>query len=887
MLHSKLTALSFLPPCAPEAYRRYASLELCVPLLQPLSLFSRSISVALSVAGALLVVVPAMAGDATLVHPEQWPQAASPLPPDPAIESRIHALLTKMSVEDKVGQMIQADIKYVTPDDVRQYRLGSILAGGNSKPPGQPYPIATQWQALSDAFYRASMDTSRGGLAIPVLFGIDAVHGHNNLVGSTLFPQNSALGATRDPQLIHDIGEVTAQELRASGISWTFAPTLTVPQDVRWGRSYEGYSQNPALVAQYAAAVIGGLEGKAGTPQFLDTGHVIATAKHFLGDGGTHDGKDQGDARISEATLRDIHAAGYAPAIKAGVQVVMVSFSSWNGVKMAGNTSLITGVLKERMGFDGIVLGDWNAHGQVPGCANEDCAAAYNAGLDMLEAPDSWKGLYKNTLAEVKAGVIPMSRVDDAVTRILRVKMRLGMFEAGLPSANPLAAKSAQVIGSPSHRDVARRAVRESLVLLKNNQAVLPIDPRKRILVAGDGADNISKQNGGWTLTWQGTGLTNANFPGATSIWAGLQAQVKSAGGIAELSVEGEYKQKPDVAIVVFGEDPYAEFQGDLPNLAYRPGNDHDLDLIRKLRGQGVPVVAVFLTGRPLWMNREINAADAFVVAWLPGSEGEGIADVLLRTGDGHVAHDFHGKLAYAWPRNALQIPVAAAAKGERPQFPYGFGLTYADSQKTGTLSEEPGLVLSSAQAGVYFTRGKPAQDFVVSLTGANGAVTNVVATPAVTADGSLHISALDYKAQEDARSLSWSGTGNGVASVELVAPAPLDVDRETNGDVLLVATLRVDTVSPGDTSTIGIGCGAGCSGQVTVGPQLAALPKAQWLKVGIPLKCFRDAGANMSKVDRPFQWSSHAGTQIAITDVSLSTVADRTLTCPTHGDKP
>ena len=887
MLQCKLTALSFLPRSAPEAYRRYASLELCVPLLQPLSLFSRSISVALPLAGALLMTVPAMAGDATTVHPEQWPKGESPLPPDPAIESRIRALLTKMSVADKVGQMIQADIKYVTPDDVREYRLGSVLAGGNSKPPGQPYPVASQWQALSDAFYRASMDTSRGGLAVPVLFGIDAVHGHNNLVGSTLFPQNSALGATRDPALIHEIGEVTAQELRASGISWTFAPTLTVPQDVRWGRSYEGYSQNPALVAQYAAAVIGGLEGKPGTPQFLDGGHVIATAKHFLGDGGTHDGRDQGDARISEATLRDVHAAGYAPAIKAGVQVVMVSFSSWNGVKMAGNKSLITDVLKQRMGFDGIVLGDWNAHGQVPGCTNEDCAAAYNAGLDMLEAPDSWKGVYKNTLAEVKAGVIPMSRVDDAVTRILRVKMRLGMFEAGLPSTNSLATKSAEVVGSPAHRAVARRAVRESLVLLKNNGGVLPIDPRKRVLVAGNGADNISKQNGGWTLTWQGTGLTNANFPGATSIWAGLKAQVDAAGGSAELSVDGDYKQKPDVAVVVFGEDPYAEFQGDLPNLAYRPGNDHDLELLRKLRGQGVPVAAVFLTGRPLWMNREINAADAFVVAWLPGSEGEGIADVLLRTREGRVAHDFRGKLAYAWPRSALQVPVAAVAQGERPQFPYGFGLTYADAGNTATLPEDPGLVLSSAQAGVYFTRGKPAQDFVVRLTGANGVAMKVAATPAATPDGSLHISALDYKAQEDARSLSWTGAGPHAASVELVAPAPLDVERETNGDVLLVTTLRIDALAPGDTSTIGIGCGAGCNGWVPIGSQLSALPKGQWLSVGIPLKCFRDAGANMSKVDRPFEWSSHSGGQIAITDVSLSTVADRALACPTHGDKP
>lgn len=856
-----------------------------VPLLRS-SLFLRRLSSTLPFAGALLTAVPALAGDAAAVHPEQWPKAQSPLLPNPVLEARVKALLASMSVEDKVGQMIQADIKYVTSDDVRAYRLGSVLAGGNSKPEGQPYPDGKQWQALADAFYRASMDTSRGRPAIPVLFGIDAVHGHNNLVGSTLFPQNSALGATRDPQLIHDIGAVTAQELRASGISWTFAPTLTVPQDVRWGRSYEGYSQHPALVAQYAAAMVGGLEGKAGTPEFLDAGHVIATAKHFLGDGGTQDGKDQGDARISESTLRDIHAAGYAPAIEAGVQVVMVSFSSWNGVKMAGNKPLITDVLKGRLGFDGIVLGDWNAHGQVPGCTNEDCPVAYNAGLDMLEAPDSWKGLYKNTLAEVKSGVIPMSRVDEAVTRILRVKMRLGMFEAGAPSTNPLAVRSAEVIGNPAHRALARRAVRESLVLLKNDRSVLPIDPRKHVLVAGDGADNLSKQNGGWTLTWQGTGLTNANFPGATSIWAGIKAQVSAAGGSAELSVDGDFTQKPDVAIVVFGEDPYAEFQGDRPNLAYRPGNDRDLDLLRKLRGQGVPVVAVFLTGRPLWMNREINAADAFVVAWLPGSEGAGIADVLLRGRDGRIAHDFHGTLSYPWPRRAIQGPSVAGAGGEQPQFPYGFGLTYAAAGNTGTLSEDPGITLSSQQAGVYFTRGKPAQDVVVRLTGANGVAMDVAATPAATADGSLRIGALDYKAQEDARSLSWSGNGAGAASIELVASAPMDVERETNGDVLLVTTLRVDALAPGDDATIGIGCGAGCGGQVAVGSQLAALPKGQWLRVGIPLKCFREAGANMGKIDRPFEWSSHSGGTVAITDVSLGTVADRTLSCSARANE-
>lgn len=839
------------------------------------------LALSVTLAGALIMPIHfVLAGDtAATVHPDAWPRVRSPLPPDPALEARVKALLAKMSMEDKVGQMIQADIKSVTPDDVREYRLGSILAGGNSGPDGGQYGTAAQWQKLSDAFYRASMDTSGGRLAIPVLFGIDAVHGHNNLVGSTLFPQNSALGNARDPQLIHAIGAVTARELRASGINWTFAPTLTVPQDGRWGRAYEGYSENPALVAQYAGAVIEGLEGKVGTPQFLDADHVIATAKHFVGDGGTKDGKDQGDAEVSEAVLRDVHAVGYPPAIRAGVQVVMVSFSSWNGVKMAGNKGLITDVLKQRMGFGGIVLGDWNAHGQVPGCTNEDCPVAYNAGLDMLEAPDSWKGLYRNTLAEVKSGVIPMSRVDDAVSRILRVKLRLGMFEAGLPSANPLVRDSAKVIGSAEHRALARRAVRESLVLLKND-GVLPIDPRKHVLVAGDGADNISKQNGGWTLTWQGTGLTNTNFPGATSIWAGIRDQVQAAGGSAELSVEGKYKRKPDVAIVVFGEDPYAEFQGDLPNLAYRPGNDHDLDLLRRLRQQGVPVVAVFLTGRPLWVNREINAADAFVVAWLPGSEGEGIADVLLRTRDGRIAHDFHGRLAYSWPRTAVQIPLAGGKAHYDPQFRYGFGLSYAEPGKGGKLSEDPGIALSSARAGVYFTHGKPAQGFVLQLTGANGADSNVTATPSVTADGTLRVGALDYKAQEDARSLAWSGGGK--AQAALVAPAPLDVERETNGDVMLVTTLRVDALSAQGAS-IGVSCGSGCGAQLPIGTQLTALPRGQWLSVGIPLKCFRDAGADMSKLDRPFEWTSSTGERIAVAEVSLGTVADHTLDCTAH----
>lgn len=829
----------------------------------------RLASTVLATACVALLTGGAIAAGDTAVHPGQWPQATWPLPKDAALEQRVASLMAKMTVEEKVGQLIQADILSVTPDDVRKYRLGSILAGGNSKPNGQLLANADQWKSLADAFHRAAMDTSGGHVAIPLLFGIDAVHGHNGTVGATLFPQNSALGATHDPELMREIGAATAEEVRATGLNWTFAPALSVPQDVRWGRSYEGYSQDPKLVAQYAGATVEGLQGKVGTPQFLDGVHVVASAKHFLADGGTKDGKDQGDAQISEAVLRTVHAAGYPPAIDAGVQSVMTSFSSWNGQKMHGNKALITDVLKGRMDFQGFVVGDWNAHGQVPGCTNEDCPVSFNAGIDMLMAPDSWRGLYDHTLAEAKSGAIPMSRIDDAVARILRVKFRAGLFEAGLPSSNPLAVKSADVVGNAAHRAIARRAVRESLVLLKNNGGLLPLDPRKHILVAGDGADNISRQSGGWTLTWQGAGLKNANFPGAQSIGAGIAEQVKAAGGTVEIAADGHHAGKPDVAVVVFGEDPYAEFQGDIPNLLYRPGDDHDLEVIRHLRGEGIPVVAVFLSGRPLWMNREINAADAFVAAWLPGSEGGGVADVLLRTRDGKVAHDFHGKLSFAWPRSAVQ------GQGD-PLFPLGYGLTYADHGTLPALPEVSGISGEQIPVGNYLERGKPVHGYTFTLTGANGVAVPGDVSPAATADGALRMTALDYKAQEDARRFTWS---KGDAQLTIGARAAMDLDRETNGDVLLITTLRIDAL-PGKDAWIGMGCGKGCQGRVELGSQLATLAPGQWLRIGVPLKCFRKAGADMHHIEQPFAWGAGKGAEVAISRAALGTDADQVMEC-------
>ncbi|THD07939.1 glycoside hydrolase family 3 protein [Rhodanobacter lindaniclasticus] len=810
------------------------------------------------------------------VHPALWPQGHWPLPPDAELEQRVRALMAKMSLRDKVGQVIQADIGSVTPEDVRKYRLGSILAGGNSKPGGGRVAGPAKWLALSDAFHRAAMDTRDGGVAIPLLFGADAVHGNNDVSGSTVFPHNIALGATRDPALIQAIGRATAEEARAAGINWAFAPTLTVPQDDRWGRTYEGYSENPALVAQYAAAAVEGLQGKPGTPQFLDGAHVIASAKHFVGDGFTRNGLDQGDAEVSEEQLRDIAAAGYLPAIDAGVQSVMVSYSSWNGVKMSGNKGLLTDVLKQRMDFRGFAVGDWNSHGQIPGCSNEDCPQAIVAGLDMYMAPDSWRGLYRHTLAEVKSGVIPMVRLDDAVSRILRVKLRLGLFDAVRPSRQPLGGHF-DVIGSPAHRALARRAVRESLVLLKNQDHLLPLDPRRHILVAGAGADSIPQQSGGWTLTWQGTGTTNADFPHATSIGHGIRAQVEAAGGTVELSADGHYTHKPDVAIVVYGEHPYAEFQGDVPTLAFAPGDPADLELIRRLRAQGIAVVSVFLSGRPLWVNPEINASNAFVAAWLPGTEGEGVADVLLRDAAGKVQHDFHGKLSYSWPRSAMQTPLNVGQEDYHPQFAYGYGLTYEEDGDLGPLSEVSGLPANVAAPGVYLQRGEPAAGLAAALAGVDGSIA-IKAAPSATRDGSLRISALDYQRQEDARRLAWSGQGE--AAFVLRADTPLDLTRQTNGDVQLIVELRIEALAPGKL-TLGMACGGtNCTGLVPVDAALKALPKGQWLQVGMPLKCFEAAGADMRHIEVPFRLETAAAYTIDISRVALGTDPDHVLPC-------
>jgi beta-glucosidase len=615
------------------------------------------------------------------VHPLRWPRQQSPLARNADLEQRIEDLLARMTPAQKVGQLIQADIGSVKPADVRRLALGSVLNGGNSSPRDDKLAAPGEWLALADRFYEASV---AGGAGVPVLWGTDAVHGHNNIPGATIFPHNIGLGATRDAELIRRIGEITALEVRVTGLDWAFSPTVAVARDARWGRTYESYSENPQLVREYAAAMVTGLQGPPGTAQFLDAAHVLATPKHFLGDGGTR-GKDQGDNISSETALRDLDSPGYLAALGAGAQTVMASYSSWHGAKMHGNRALLSGILKGRFGFDGFVIGDWNGHAQLPGCTAVSCAAAVNAGLDMLMAPDGWHDLQVNLLAQVAAGEIPASRLDDAVRRVLRVKLRAALDHEGRPSSRPFAGHY-DLLGSRAHRAVARQAVRESLVLLKNRGHLLPLAPHSRVLVTGDGADSIAKQSGGWTINWQGT-EPNQDFPHAETIYAGIARCVTAAHGAVELSPNGEFHTRPDVAIVVFGENPYAEYEGDVPTLEYSKDDKHDLLLLRRLRALDVPVVAVFLSGRPLWVNAELNAADSFVAAWLPGPEGGGIADVLFRGPNVAVRYDFRGKLPMSWPRSP-KPPAVDDVAGEPPLFGFGYGLTYADDGYLAKLPE-------------------------------------------------------------------------------------------------------------------------------------------------------------------------------------------------------
>jgi beta-glucosidase len=812
--------------------------------------------------------------DAT-VHPALWPARAA-LAPQAETEAFVSGLLARMSLEEKVAQMIQADVGSLTAEDLRTYKLGAVLAGGGAAPREGVRSAARAWLELADTFYRAAMQPSTPEHApIPILFGVDAVHGHAKIRGATIFPHNIGLGAAHDPELIERIGRATAEEVATTGIDWTFAPTVAVARDVRWGRSYESYSDDPALVAAYAAAMVRGLQGERSRGTFMTPGHTLSSVKHFLGDGGTFDGRDQGDNRAPESVLMRVHAAGYPAAIDAGALIVMASFSGWQGVKMHANADLLGRVLKGRFGFEGFVVGDWNAQEEVPGCTKFSCAAAIGAGLDMFMAPDSWKQIYDNTLAQARSGQIPPERIDDAVRRILRVKALAGVFTRPPPQERPDAGHFER-LGSAPHRALARAAVRESLVLLKNEHGALPLSPRAHILVAGEAADRIGMQAGGWTVDWQGDHNHNDDFPGATSIFEGIRSDVTAAGGSVTLSPDGSFATRPDAAIVVFGEQPYAEYEGDRETLDFSGEDSQTLTLLKALHARGIPTISIFLSGRPLWVNPELNASDAFVAAWLPGSEGEGIADVLFRGANGQPRFDFTGRLSFPWPRTAQPVSYDDNDRTAGALFDRGYGLSYTQADPVGRLSEDPQIAPDRGDADSLFQSAHTTAPWSLFVADKLAQV-RVTSTEQVSPSGAVRVALRDSQL-----TVAWSGGGRGDF---WIGGRPIDLRAAAQRGDVVQARFRLEQ-PPAGTLRIGVrcsptsqaaetGCGVAGGAMLDATQAVSSARSSGWATLSVPLVCFADA-AGLASVAGPFALRTEGELAISFSDIRLAHAAVR-----------
>lgn len=630
---------------------------------------------ALALAATLLLASAAAQANGTDAILQVWP-ARQPQR-DAALEARVDAALKGLSLRQKIGQIVQPEIRAITPDEVRKYAIGTVLNGGGGWPGMDRAATPAQWNALSTQFQAAALQATPG---IPLIWGTDAVHGHNNVRGATLFPHNIALGATRNADLVRDIGRATARAVRASGLHWAFAPTLAVVQDVRWGRTYESYGVDPALVKRLGQASVEGLQ-----EGLKDGRGVLATAKHYIADGGTRRGIDQGLAQSSPDDLAKVHGAGYLGALDAGVLTVMTSFSSWTDSahyvahgKMHGNQLLMTGVLKERLAFDGLIVSDWDGVGQVAGCTDEDCPQAINAGIDVVMVPFKWKAFYANTLRAVEQGRIPMARIDDAVRRILRVK-----FSMSVPTSVPTALDAMQA------PELARRAVRESLVLLKHKPGLLPLKGNARVLVVGAAADSLAHQAGGWSITWQGRDTTNADYPRATSLLAALRQRLGAANVVFDADGSRSDPKQFDAVVAVLAETPYAEGEGDVrltENLRHSRRHPKDAEVLQRVAGRGAPVVTLLYSGRPLYVNDLANKSDAFIAAWQPGSEGAGLTDVLVAPADGKPWAGFTGRLSFPWPAGPCQFSTHEA----KPWWPVGGGLSGKETKFSTKPLPEP-----------------------------------------------------------------------------------------------------------------------------------------------------------------------------------------------------
>jgi beta-glucosidase len=579
-------------------------------------------------------------------------------------DAKARELLGRMTLEEKVGQMIQANSASLKdPADVENYFLGSILSGGSSDP--KTGNGLVDW---TDHYDNLQSRTQKTRLRIPLLYGIDAVHGHSNVLGATIFPHNIGLGCSRNPKLVESAARITAIETRATGINWTFAPCVTVPRDERWGRSYEGFGETPELARMLGEAAVRGYQGY----NLSDATRILACAKHWIGDGATKYGTgrklksdlqilDRGDVTLSENELRRLHMAGYVSAIKAGVGTVMPSYNSWNGVKCSGSKRLLTEILKNELKFEGFLISDYDAIDEMPGDYKTQIETSANAGIDMFMVSTKYRELYTLLLELARENRVPASRIDDAVTRILRVKFAMGLMDG---RSNLADRKLHASFGSAAHRQVARECVRETLVLLKNEKRVLPASKKlNRIHVAGKSADDIGNQCGGWTISWQGK--SGAQTTGGTTILKAIQETVSPQTKIT-YSKDGTDATGADLGIVVIGETPYAEWMGDRQSLELA---EEDVAVVEKMKQAGMPLVVVLISGRPMIVDKVIDKSDAFVAAWLPGTEGRGVTDVLF--GD----FKFVGKLSFSWPRSMDQIPIDVGDRNYDPLFKYGHGL--------------------------------------------------------------------------------------------------------------------------------------------------------------------------------------------------------------------
>ncbi len=603
--------------------------------------------------------------------PTASPSGPLYLDPSQPLEARVEDLLARMTLEEKIGQMTQVEKNSIQPGDITRYFIGSILSGGGGSPANN---TPAGWYAMVDGFQKEALATRLG---IPLIYGVDAVHGHGNLRNATIFPHQVGLGATRDAGLVEQIGRATAEEMLATGVHWNFAPVVAVVQDIRWGRAYEAYGEDTALVAELSAAYLKGLQSlpleyAAAPGQRI---FVLATPKHYIGDGATIWGSsstyilDQGNMQLSEDAVRSLLLPPYQITVENGALSVMASFSSWKGTKMHAQRYLLTNVLKEELGFQGFIVSDWQAIDQIDADYYKAVVTAINAGVDMSMVPYDYVKFITTMKQAVDNGDIPIERVDDAVRRILRAKFALGLFERPMPDPS-----YQQIVRSEEHRALARRAVRESLVLLKNDNAAVPIArDTPTIFVAGRGADNIGMQCGGWTIEWQGR---EGNITAGTSILTAIRSAVSSQTQV-EVNQGGHFQGHAEVGVVVVGERPYAEGVGDATDLSL---SANDVKIIQRVRQVVDRLIVIILSGRPLIITAQYPLADAWIAAWLPGTEADGITDVLF--GD----YPFTGKLPYTWPRTNNQLPLNKNNLDGRqvcdgPLFPYGYGLGKAGGQ--------------------------------------------------------------------------------------------------------------------------------------------------------------------------------------------------------------